>query len=382
MKGKFKFIFSAILCVLLLTACADSQVTDTTPTQEPAPTPVTLGVSDLDAILTSLDISNATITVYGEKVSTYSAGIAIRAGSYLAKLRDYTWEEYQVPDEWEENEGYRCQITAPGMTLTAFQSGYADARPLHVETDSGEGWFTLPYIEGKHREAEQVSWMLYDDFFAWYTEAQAAAFHGGVGIPLTAEELDWFQDYTAFERTYYDETWGGWIGEATAINGFFTSKYNDPRDIDAGEFLAYCPGQGELGLEDEAEFQLVQEKLDWRSGEDNHLFTVDELPVPCHRLPRTYINEILTRYAGITVEDMHTDWTAGAFYIPQTDCFYTFTSDFGPGSFVPSYGEKDGDIVTLWEAPNSYDDNTADVLTLQNTDDGYRILSHKPAANQ
>lgn len=375
MKGKFICIFSTILGAVLLTACADNQATDARSTQEPAPAPVTLGVSDLDAIFTSLDLSDATITDYSEKVNTYSAGIAIRAERYLAKLQDYTWEEYQVPDEWESNEGCRRQLTAPGMTLTAFQCRYADACPLHVETDSGEGWFTLPYIEGEHREAEQVSRMLYDDFFNWYTEARAATLYGGEGIPLTAEELDWFQNYTAFERTYYNETWGGWIGEATAISCFFTSKYSDPRDMDAGEFLAYCPGQGDLGPEDETEFQLVQARLDWRSGEDNHLLTVDELPVPCHRLPRTYINDILTQYAGITVEEMHTNWKEDAFYISETDCFYTFTSDFGPGYFIPFYGEKNGNLVTLWDGGSA-----ANVLTLQSIDDGYRILSHKPAA--
>lgn len=373
MKGKFKFILSAILCVLLLTACADSQVTDTTPTQEPASTPVTLSVSDLDAIFAGLDISSASLTEYGEETGTYSADSAIRAESYLSELRGYTWEECQVPDGWGEDEDYRCELIAPSVTLTAFQSSVNNSCPFHAVTDHGEGWFTLPYIAD-----EQVSWMIYNTLMNWYRGAQTAALYGGEGTPLTAEELEWFQDYTA---PGYDETWGG-IGEAGAINCFFTSKYSDPRDMDAGEFLAYCPSQGELGAEDETEFQLVQKKSDWRVGEDQHLAAIDEMPVPCHRLPRTYINEILTQYAGITVEEMHTDWKKETCYIPETDCFYMFTSDFGPGSFVPSYGEKDGDIVTLWEAPNSYDDNTADILTLQNTDDGYRILSHKPAANQ
>lgn len=374
MKGKFKFILSAILCVLLLTACADSQVTDTTPTQEPAPAPVTLSASDLDTIFADLDISSAALTAYGEETGTYSAVAAIRAERYLSYLRSYTWEEYQVPDGWGEDERYRCKLTAPGVTLTAFQSSFNNrSRLLHVATDSGEGWFTLPYIED-----EQVDWMIYDTFMNWYRAAQATTVYGGAGTPLTAEELDWFQDYTAFERSYYNETWGGWIVEATAISCFFTSQYNDPRDMDAEEFLWYCPDQGVLGPEDEAEFQLVQEKLDWRSGEDNHLLTVDELPVPCHRLPRTYINEILTQYAGITVEDMHTDWKENVFYIPQTDCFYTFTSDFGPGFFVPIYGEKNGDLVTLWDGGSA----AADVLTLQSVDDSYQILSHKSATIQ
>lgn len=371
MKGKF--ILSAILCGLLLTACADRQAADPAPaqepdaasTREPAAAPAALSVSDLDAVFAGLDISETSLTAYGEKEDTYSAGIAIRAGNYLAKLRGYTWEECQVPDGWGENEDYRCELTAPGITLTAFQSSVNNSRPFHAVTDSGEGWFTLTFMLD-----EQADWMVYDTFMNWYNEARAAALYGGEGTPLTAEELDWFQDYTA---PGYDETWGG-VGEAAEISCFFTSRYSDPRDLDAGEFLAYCPDQGTLGPEDEAEFQLVQAKTDWRVGEDAHLAALDEMPVPCHRLPRTYIDEILTQYAGITVEDMHTDWREEALYIPETDCFYTFTSDFGPGSFLPLYGEKTGGLVTLWDGGSG-----ADVLTLQSTDGGYRILSHQAA---
>ena len=145
-----------------------------------------------------------------------------------------------------------------------------------------------------------------------------------------------------------------------------------------GEFLYYCPDQGVLEAGDEEEFGIVQEKLDWRIGEDNHLATIDEMPVPCHRLSRSYINEILTKYAGITVEEMHTDWLKEAFYIPETDCFYTFSSDFGPGMFLPCYGEKNGDIVTLWEAPNT-ESGVSDMLVLQKSGENWHILSHCPA---
>ena len=110
--------------------------------------------------------------------------------------------------------------------------------------------------------------------------------------------------------------------------------------MDAGAFLYYCPDQGTLEAGDEAEFRIVQEKAGWRVGEDSHLASLEEMPVPCHRLPRSYINEILTKYAGITVEEMHTDWLKDALYIPETDCFYTFSSDFGPGSFLPATGKK------------------------------------------
>ena len=146
--------------------------------------------------------------------------------------------------------------------------------------------------------------------------------------------------------------------------------------MDAVDFLCYCPDKGILQIEDSEEWQLVQKKADWRTGEDNHLATLWELPVPVHRIPRTYINEILTKYAGITVEEMHTDWLMEALYIPETDCFYTFSSDFGPGTFTPRYGEIKDDIVTLWEVTSSGDDGPDRILRLQKSGENWHILSY------
>lgn len=184
--------------------------------------------------------------------------------------------------------------------------------------------------------------------------------------PLTAEELAWFQDYTASTQECQGEDGHTYIA-ATEISCFFTSQYADPRDMDADAFLDYCPVMETLGAEDEEEFRLVQKKLDWRGGGDQ-LFTLAEMPIPCHRLPRAALNELLTRYAGVTVEEMRADWTAEAFYLPETDCFYTFTSDFGPGSFVPDRGERSGDTVTLWSGER--------VLTLEKSGEDWLILSH------
>ena len=338
--------------------------------------PATLDVSDLHDLLASVDLFAADLTYFCEGTEeTFPANNAIRAKSYLEELGAFTWESYQPPAELDDLEDYRYQLTIPGATLTAFQSGYADARPLHVETEEGEGWFVLPVAT---EPTEQYSWMLYDTFGRWYGEAQAASLYSGKGSPLTKEELDWFEGYTESTWTHYDETWGGFVSGATPISCFFTSRYSDPRDMAAGEFLYYCPDQGVLEAGDEEEFGIVQEKLDWRIGEDNHLATIDEMPVPCHRLSRSYINEILTKYAGITVEEMHTDWLKEVFYIPETDCFYAFSSDFGPGMFLPCYGEKNGDIVTLWEAPNT-ESGVSDMLVLQKSGENWHILSHCPA---
>lgn len=359
----------------------DSVVEDEQPTAESL-SPAQLSVSDLIDIFNALDLAEATLINHTETETTYPAKAAIRAESYIEELKSFTWEEYTPPIEWDRKDDYFCQLITNDVTITAFQSGYSDSRPLHLVTDEGEGWFVLPYIQSEpNKAAKQVSWMIYDTFFSWCLEAEAATLYSTGGIPLTAEGLDYFWEYTSSERTVYDEEGGGgYIGSATEISCFFTSQYSDPRDIDAGAFLAYCPAEDVLTNEDEDEFRLVQEKLDWRVGADNHLATVGELPVPCHRLSRTYINEILMQYAGITIEDMNRNWMEEAFYIPQTDCFYTFTSDFGPGEFRPCYGEKNGDILTLWEELNAYDGNTYS-LTLQKSGENWLILSRTAVLN-
>ena len=179
--------------------------------------------------------------------------------------------------------------------------------------------------------------------------------------PLTAEELTYFAEYT---KSFADEG-------ITEISCFFTSFYTDPRDMNATEFLRYCPDEYTLTWGDEDEFRLVIERSDqW--GEEE--ITLEEMPVPCHRYSRTYLNEILMRYAGITVEDMHTNWLEELLYLPETDCFYTFTSDCGPGTFIPAYGEREGDIIKLWGCGSGTDYS---VLTLQKVGSDWQIICHQ-----
>lgn len=348
-------------------------------TEIPSPIPALLGVEDLRKALDALDPAEGTLTWFddtGERDS-YPAGKAICGENYADRLRNFTWEEYR-PYPMEES-GWRIRYTAPGVTLTACQGG--GSIPFHLVTDRGEGWFTLPYIADSPGTLDgQTGWMIYDEVFVpWYGEAKAALRYGGAGNgePLTAEELEWFRDYTASVTQTYDYEWGGWIGGATPISCFFTSRYDDPRDMDAGEFMYYFPGPEEMEPVDEAEFRLVQKQLNWL-GEDGQPLTLAEMPVPCHRDPRSYVNEILTQYAGITVEEMHTDWLTELIYVPETDCFYGFASDFGPGMFHARYGEREGDTVTLWEQADGYTGGD-DVLRLRKVGEQWRVLSHQQA---
>lgn len=389
---KRKLLIFGLLCGGLLTACGQSPAGETlavpetpaileTPEPTRSPTQVPLGLKGLAAVLAAIDPAEGTLTLLGDEgeQDSYPAGKAICGASYLERLREFTWEEYSPYPDTEE--GWRIEYTAPGVCLTAFQGG--GKRPFHLVTTEGEGWFTLPYIGDSAPGVldYQVNWMIYDEVFEpWYEEAQTAVRYGGAGEVLTAEELEGFREYTNSFTLTYDYEWGGWMGEATPISCFFTSRYEDPRDMDAGEFMYYFPGEEDAEPVDEAEFRLVQKKLNWL-GEDGKPISLSEMPVPCHRYSRTYVNEILTRYAGVTIEDMHTDWLSKLLYVPETDCFYGFASDFGPGVFHVRYGEKEGDVVTLWEVAEDYTGGP-DVLKLQRVGEEWHILSHLEAEQE
>lgn len=336
-----------------------------------------MDVEDLQNLLSDLKLSGATLTHRGEEMHTDPAEAAIRAQGYVDTLKNYTWELYQ-PYTTDDSGIRDCYIfSGDGVTMTAYQSYYDGSYPFRVTTDDAEGWFQLTATRADASgQEEQNPWMLYNTFESWYHEAEFGELHKGEGTPLTAEELDMFISYTESASTHFDEEYGGEYVCSEPISCFFTSDYSDPRDMEAEAFLRYCPVTSALGAADEEELKYVQEKLDWRDG-NGELLPADEMP--CHRLPRSYVNELLTKYAGITVEDMHTDWLTEAFYIPETDCFYSFSSDFDPGRFTPCYGEKDGDTVTLWEYPSGYEKPVGHVLTLKNNGDRWLVVSHTAA---
>ncbi len=382
------FFLAALAVLAVLTGCTAAPTPPTTeappvttePPTEPEPVLVPMSLSELQGLVKGLTTDDTTVTYLNMgKADPHRADAAIRADRYLTTLQSFAWEPFDTSIQGKADLTPQCTLSGDGFSMTAYRNFYVtDARPVYVATDTTGGWFQLKTIEETEDTPAQVPGMLFDLFNSWYEEAAFAELHQNGGTPITADELDWFQAFTTSEECHYDEDDDHvWIG-ATAISCFFTSRYDDPRDMDANAFLEYCPPEKILDAADEEEFRLVQEKLDWRTS-DGELLTITEFPFPCRRLSRAYINEILTQYAGLTVEEMHTDWLEAAFYVPATDCFYVFTSDFGPGTFAPCYGEHTGDTVTLWESPHANDGKTSDVLILQKTNDQWHILSHQAA---
>lgn len=158
--------------------------------------------------------------------------------------------------------------------------------------------------------------------------------------PLTQEQIDAVNAVFADYEFSADGTLGHF-----AVNGFFTSTYDDVRDLNLNNFLAYF---GECGEEDISEEEFAQLNAKWEFRVDS----VEDFPLPIHRYPASAVEGVLKRFAGIGLADLTDMQTpfSGYTYLEDTDAFYTTTSDYSPGYFRCTSGEiePDGDTALLY----------------------------------
>ena len=193
---------------------------------------------------------------------------------------------------------------------------------------------------------------------------------GSKAVPLVREEIDRANE--AFASTVETEGPDGPQASPSGISCFFTSRYDTPEDINLEEFLRYCPKGCTLTEEDGAEWDAVRPQSWFPDAE-----TLKDCPVPVHRYRAADISALLEQYAGITAADLNS-W-AGTLYLEEYDAFYNFTSDFGPGAFICSGGEKQGGVIRLWSdaGPAAKE---RDVLTLREEGGRYLIQSFRREA--
>lgn len=159
-------------------------------------------------------------------------------------------------------------------------------------------------------------------------------------MPLTQAQIDEVNAIFADYELSTDDTLGHF-----AVNGFFTSTYDDVRDLNLNNFLAYF---GECGEEDISEEEFAQLNAKWEFRVDS----VEDFPLPIHRYPAPAVEGVLKRFAGIGLADLTDMQTpfSGYTYLEDTDAFYTTTSDYSPGYFRCTSGEiePDGDTALLY----------------------------------
>ena len=191
--------------------------------------------------------------------------------------------------------------------------------------------------------------------------------------PLTQEQIDEVNAIFADYELSTDDTLGHF-----AVNGFFTSTYDDVRDLNLNNFLAYF---GECGEEDISEEEFAQLNAKWEFRVDS----VEDFPLPIHRYPASAVEDVLKRFAGIGLADLTDMQTpfSGYTYLEDTDAFYTTTSDYSPGYFRCTSGEiePDGDTALLYGSTAGFLSGEA-VLKLVKNGDSWYIHSFTLASEQ
>ena len=191
--------------------------------------------------------------------------------------------------------------------------------------------------------------------------------------PLTQAQIDAVNAIFADYELSTDDTLGHF-----AVNGFFTSTYDDVRDLNLNNFLAYF---GECGEEDISEEEFAQLNAKWEFRVDS----VEDFPLPIHRYPASAVEGVLKRFAGIGLADLTDMQTpfSGYTYLEDTDAFYTTTSDYSPGYFRCTSGEiePDGDTALLYGSTAGFLSGEA-VLKLVKNGDSWYIHSFTLASEQ
>ena len=196
------------------------------------------------------------------------------------------------------------------------------------------------------------------------------------GRPLTGEEI------ARVNEAFLSHTERGGVTYATPVSGFFTSYYNDVRELSFPDFLCYFPGDGVLEDTDQEEAAALAALPDFPWN--NESVTVDrnlpsDLPVPVHRITRASVDAALERYAGITSADLAD--TSGVLWLEEYDAWYTFTSDFGPGTFECAGGQVDEEAgaALLWT--DTREDGTRTELLLGRDGEDWHIRAHRSTAD-
>ena len=223
-----------------------------------------------------------------------------------------------------------------------FGSGlYQYLVPVSYEADRGSGWETFQAVveislTGQYSPRRTL------------TQEELAAYNA-VMDPAVRDESGDIVDFHIQPFSY-----------------FFSSYYKNVRNLNFEEFIRYFPDSGQAT---EAEFEALKKLDNWPFKQVERM---ENMPVPIHRHTVSSINEVLTRWGGITTSNLD---TSGVCYLEEYDAYYTFTSDFNMFYFIAESGEQVGNYVYLRK---SVENGNIAVLTLRlmpGTDE-WQIVSH------
>jgi hypothetical protein len=150
------------------------------------------------------------------------------------------------------------------------------------------------------------------------------------------------------------------------LSCFFTSYYEDVRDINLTSFLRYFP-YGEVP-EELPELEELENLENWPF----QVGSLDSMPVPIHRYMRVDVQNIMMIYSGISLNELSGIGFDMIAYLESTDAYYNYTSDFGPGVFTCTEGIVEDGEIRLYGSSIS---ESSSVLTIVKDDENYIIKS-------
>ena len=179
---------------------------------------------------------------------------------------------------------------------------------------------------------------------------------------LTAEEIAQVNDAFFFMQINEDGVYA-----ANPLPCFVMDYYSDVSEMPLKNFLLYFPADADVT--DAAEYEALKADPDFLFGQ---AASPEELPVPIHRISADSINAYLTKWSGLTLDDLKNK--DGTIYAEEYDAYYTTTSDAGGAYFTCESGRLNGDTVTLEGSGSA----GSSVLTLKKNGDSWQIVSHQP----
>jgi len=411
-----KRLIALLLCLLLLTACGstvpveEAPVSDVVAPKAPAEGPTEQEVIDLlrkaeaiyqpgnFEILTAVSQENFIDGSYYDEVGGYEEAVAeIFTQNGAEQLEETVFLEIPLICK-EDGRVYRQSAMTDSAALTCY--AIIDGVALVAE-DSGNYFYEITHTplpkgytaEEKHKLSALVSpltivwedgrWKV--DFFAAFGQDAIAC-----GTPLAPEETDFVEAPEADEDCEIRQLPGhiAVVPEPTALTEeeiaqvnaafepiienkvnplglFLMCWYSSPAEFDLTEFLRYFPDS--QTVTDSAEFEALKAHQNWSWPKDA---TLDRMPVPIHRIPAEKVQNLLSKYMGVSIEDVTYHPSSDLIYLEEYDCYYNFTSDAGFGSFTCIGGDITGGTLTLR--------GTDSILTLWLADDSWMIHSFMP----
>ncbi len=159
-----------------------------------------------------------------------------------------------------------------------------------------------------------------------------------------------------------------------SLHCIIRSTFNSPEELHFGSFLRYFPLTDQMSEEEKRALETSEIWIEERG--------IDDLPVPTKPYRADTVNKVLEYYLGLTIDELNEEGKEGYLYFPEYDTYYNHTSDWGPGMFTCTWGEKEGTQVKLYGesfADVEYGglmDNIISCIVLEEEEGRYLFRSH------